>query len=62
MNMLNTQQNILKYSKISLILRLAALWTSFMFSYLYVDYLALYTPEKIKDILTGKVFVFGIIL
>lgn len=41
-------------------LKLAALWTSFMFLYSYVDYFALYMPGKIKDILLEKVFVFAI--
>lgn len=41
-------------------LKLAALWTSFMFLYGYVDYFALYMPGKIKDILQEKVFVFAI--
>lgn len=46
--------------KVSLKLKLAALWASFMFLYIYVDYFALYMPGKIKDILTGRVFVFDI--
>ena len=46
--------------KVSLKLKLAALWASFMFLYTYVDYFALYMPGKIKDILTGRVFVFDI--
>lgn len=41
-------------------LKLAALWTSFMFLYSYVDYFALYMPDKINDILKEKVFVFAI--
>jgi hypothetical protein len=44
----------------SLRVKLAALWTSFMFLYIYVDYFALYMPGKIDDILKGKVFVFDI--
>ena len=46
--------------KVSLKLKLATLWASFMFLYIYVDYFALYMPGKIKDILTGRVFVFDI--
>ena len=34
---------------------LAAAWTSFMFLYLYVDYLALYKPGSVDDILAGSV-------
>jgi Family of unknown function (DUF6326) len=41
-------------------IKLAALWTSFMFLYAYVDYFHLYMPNTLKDILTGKVFVFEI--
>jgi hypothetical protein len=35
--------------------RLAAAWTSFMFLYAYVDYLHLYKPGSIEEILTGVV-------
>ncbi len=40
--------------------KLAAAWTSFMFLYIYVDYLALYTPGSIDDILNGVVWEFDI--
>ena len=40
--------------------KLAAAWTSFMFLYIYVDYLALYKPGMIDDILGGAVFEFDI--
>jgi len=39
---------------------LAAAWTSFMFLYIYVDYLHLYKPGAIDDILAGVVFEFDI--
>ena len=38
--------------------RLAAAWTSFMFLYIYVDYLALYKPGVVDDILAGIVHEF----
>ena len=38
--------------------KLAAAWTSFMFLYIYVDYLALYKPGFIDDILAGIVHEF----
>lgn len=38
--------------------RLAAAWTSFMFLYIYVDYLALYKPGMVDDILDGVVHEF----
>src|SRR5918993_5746132 len=40
--------------------KLAAAWTSFMFFYIYVDYLHLYKPGAIDDILAGVVFKFDI--
>ncbi len=40
--------------------KLAAAWTSFMFLYIYVDYLHLYKPGAIEDILAGIVFEFDI--
>ncbi len=40
--------------------KLAAAWTSFMFLYIYVDYLHLYKPGVIDDILAGIVFEFDI--
>jgi hypothetical protein len=40
--------------------KLAAAWASFMFFYIYVDYLALYKPGLIDDILAGTVFKFDI--
>ena len=46
--------------KVNVRVKLAALWTSFMFLYIYVDYFALYMPGKIKDILNGRVFTFDI--
>lgn len=56
---MNTQ-NVLEDIKVSVKLKLAALWVSFMFLYIYVDYFALYMPGKIEDILKGRVFVFDI--
>ena len=41
-------------------LKLAALWTSVMFLYIYVDYFALYMPGKLEHIQVGKMFVFDI--
>src|SRR5215217_1808063 len=40
--------------------KLAAAWTSLMFFYIYVDYLYLYKPGTIDDILAGVVFEFDI--
>lgn len=53
-------QNTLVEIKVSVNHKLAALWASFMFLYIYVDYFALYMPNKINGILKGKIFVFDI--
>jgi Family of unknown function (DUF6326) len=60
MNTQKTTPHSLEDIKVSVNLKLAALWTSFMFLYIYVDYFALYMPNKVDDILKGKVFVFDI--
>lgn len=52
--------NTLEDAKVNLKLKLATLWASFMFLYIYVDYFHLYMPDSLKDILAGKVFVFDI--
>jgi len=53
-------KNNLDEQKVNIRVKLAALWTSFMFLYIYVDYFALYMPGKIEDILNGRVFTFDI--
>jgi len=40
--------------------KLAAAWTSFMFFYIYVDYLFLYKPGVVENILAGIVWEFEI--
>lgn len=40
--------------------KIAAAWTSFMFLYIYVDYLHLYKPGAIDEILGGVVYKFQI--
>jgi hypothetical protein len=60
---MNTQklpQNTMEDLKVNVNLKLATLWASFMFLYIYVDYFHLYMPSRIDDILKGKVFVFDI--
>lgn len=47
-------------TKVSLKHKLTALWISFVFLYIYVDYFHLYMPSKIDDILKGRVFEFEI--
>ena len=48
----------LEDQRIPVRVKLAAAWTSFMFLYIYVDYLALYKPGFINDILAGIVHEF----
>jgi hypothetical protein len=57
---MNLPQRALEDIKVNVKLKLAALWASLMFLYIYVDYFHLYMPGSIKDILAGKMFVFDI--
>jgi hypothetical protein len=57
---MNLPQRPLEDIKVNVKLKLATLWASFMFLYIYVDYFHLYMPGSIEDILAGKVFVFDI--
>lgn len=57
---MNTQNKTLEDIKVSTKLKIATLWASFTFLYIYVDYFALYMPGKLEGILAGKVFVFDI--
>ena len=47
---------VLEHQPVSVRTKLAAAWTSFMFLYIYVDYLTLYNPGVIDDILNGVVW------
>lgn len=60
MNTQKTSPNELEDIKVSVKLKLATLWASFMFFYIYVDYFHLYMPHKVEDILKGRVFEFDI--
>lgn len=60
MNTQKTPQNELEEIKVSLNIKLATLWASFMFLYIYVDYFHLYMPGSLKEMLAGRVFVFDI--
>lgn len=55
-----TLQNTLEDVKVNLKLKLAFLWTSLMFLYIYVDYFHLYMPGKMDEIQRGIVFKFDI--
>jgi len=45
--------------KIPMKIRIAALWTSVMFCYVYGDYFELYVPGKLQDMLQGKMGTIG---
>jgi hypothetical protein len=57
---MKTPQNALEDIKVNVKLKLATLWASFMFLYVYIDLFHLYMPGTINDILKGRVFVFDI--
>lgn len=46
--------------EVSVKLKLAVLWTAFMFLYLYIDYFHLFMPGTLQDLLAGKAFIFEI--
>lgn len=46
--------------KVNVRILLSALWASFMFLYIYVDYFHLYMPGTLKDMMAGRVFEFDI--
>jgi hypothetical protein len=46
--------------KVDVKLKLAALWASVMFLYIYVDYFGFFKPEFIEDILVGRVWQFDV--
>ena len=52
--------NPLENTQVPVQVKLAAAWTSFMFLYIYVDYLHLYKPGSLTDILAGVVWEFDI--
>ncbi len=54
------KRDTLENSKINVKIKLAGLWTSLMFLYLYVDFFHLYMPGTLQNLLAGKVFVLNI--
>lgn len=53
-----TKQNLVEDLRLNM--KLASLWASFMFLYIYVDYFHLYMPGSLKDMLAGRVFTFDV--
>jgi hypothetical protein len=45
---------MLEDNKLDVKVKLAGLWTSVMFCYIYADYFGLYEPGKLQQILAGK--------
>jgi len=45
---------MLENTKVNIKIKLAALWTSVLFCYVYGDYFELYVPEKVDGLLTGE--------
>ena len=45
--------NMLENQKVNIKIKLAALWASATFCYLYGDYFELYTPGKVNSLITG---------
>lgn len=60
MNVQKIQQYPLEECRVSVRVKLATLWSSFMFLYIYIDYFHLYMPGSLEDMLTGRVFVFDV--
>lgn len=60
MNLQKRVQNNFEDTKVDVKLKLASLWASFMFLYIYVDYFHLYMPNSLENIEKGRVFVFEI--
>src|SRR6476661_2440353 len=48
--------NKLEDFKVNVKIKLAALWTSVMFCYIYEDYFELYVPKKVERIISGENF------
>jgi len=45
---------MLENPKVNIKIKLAALWASATFCYLYGDYFELYTPDKVNSLITGQ--------
>ncbi len=52
--------SVLEALRIPTQVKLAGLWATVMFMYIYVDIIGFFSPGVIEDILVGKVYVFDI--
>ena len=50
---MNHKKGILKDFEINIKIKLAALWVSVTFCYIYGDYFELYTPDKVEGLISG---------
>jgi len=50
---MKSETNMLENQKVNIKIKLAALWASATFCYLYGDYFELYTPDKVNSLITG---------
>ncbi len=59
MNAMKKTAALLDDMKIHVKIKIAGLWASVMFCYIYGDYFGLYQPGALKDMLAGKMGPFG---
>lgn len=52
MNQTNT--SVFEDFKVNIKIKLAALWASIMFCYVYGDYFSLYVPQKVEKFISGE--------
>ena len=45
---------MLENPKVNIKIKLAALWTSVLFCYIYGDYFQLYVPDKVNSLISGE--------
>ena len=45
---------MLETPKVNITIKLAALWTSVLFCYIYGDYFQLYVPDKVNSLISGE--------
>jgi hypothetical protein len=57
---LDEKASVLEELRIPTQVKLAGLWATVMFMYIYVDIIGFYKPGLIAEIMTGKVWVFDI--
>jgi hypothetical protein len=60
MNANKKTTRVLKDTKINVKIKLAILWATVMFIYIYVDIFRFFQPGELENILAGKVWIFEI--